>query len=220
LQGLNVHDILDAAKSLCSTVGIPTTFEDHIHIQRETPEDPASQIQFCEDLKESSIPLIFEELDRRFNNDNVEVLAAMDSLDVSKELYLDHQAMCLLVSRFDDCLTVDVGLLKSECERASIVIKAGKSIDMNLYSNLEQLIKISKTLPVGTATVERSFSAMNRVLSWSRNSLNFSMASDLMVLSLNKDLLKSLDLDKVLDHWVHQKDRVVPLIRIAIYVRK
>ena len=138
--------------------------------------------------------------DRRFNNDNVEVLAAMDSLDASKELYLDHQAMCPLVSRFD----------KSECERASIVIKAGKSIDMNLYSNLEQLIKISKTLPVGTATVERSFSAMNRVLSWSRNSLNFSMASDLMVLSLNKDLLKSLDLDKVLDHWVHQKDRVVP----------
>ena len=34
------------------------------------------------------------------------------------------------------------------------MIKAGKSIDMNLYSNLEQLIKISKTLPVGTATVE------------------------------------------------------------------
>ena len=165
---------------------------------------------FCEDLKESSIPLILEELDRRFNNDNVEVLAAMDSLDASKELYLDHQAMCPLVSRFDDCLTVDVGLLKSECERASIVTKAGKSIDMNLYRNLEQLIIISKTLPVGTATVERSFSAMNRVLSWSRNSLNFSMASDLMVLSLNKDLLKSLDLDKVLDHWVHQKDRVVP----------
>ena len=80
----------------------------------------------------------------------------------------------------------------------------------NLHSNLEQLIKISKTLPVGTATVERSFSAMNRVLSWCRNSLNFSMASDLMVLSLNKDLLKSLDLDKVLDHWVHPKDRVVP----------
>ena len=88
------------------------------------------------------------------------------------------------------------------------MIKAGKSIDMNLYSNL--VIKISKTLPVGAATVECSFSAMNRVLSWSRNSLNFSMASDVMVLSLNKDLLKSLDLDKVLDHWVHQKDRVVP----------
>ena len=90
------------------------------------------------------------------------------------------------------------------------MITAGKGIDMNLYSNLDLIIKVSKTLPVGTATVERSFSAMNRVLSWSRNSLDFLMASDFMVLSLNKNLLKSLDLDKVLDQWVNQKNRVVP----------
>ena len=51
---------------------------------------------------------------------------------------------------------------------------------------------------------------MKRVLSWSSNSLDFFTAIDLMVLSLNKDLLNSLDLDKVLDNWVHQKDRVVP----------
>eukprot|EP00112_Aurelia_sp_Birch-Aquarium-sp1_P002377 Seg1261.9 transcript_id=Seg1261.9/GoldUCD/mRNA.D3Y31 product="hypothetical protein" protein_id=Seg1261.9/GoldUCD/D3Y31 len=68
LQHLNVHDILDAAESLCSPVGIPTTFEDPIHIQRETTEDPGSQIKFCEDLKKHSIPRILEELDRRFNS--------------------------------------------------------------------------------------------------------------------------------------------------------
>ena len=137
-------------------------------------------------------------------------LTAIDALDASKESFLNHQIMCPLDSRFQECPTVDVGLLKSECERALIVIKAGKGIDMNLCSNLEQLLKVSEALPVGTATVERSFSAMNRVLSWSRNSVDFSMASDLMVLSLNKDLLKPLKLDKVLDQWVHQKDRVVP----------
>ena len=118
LQDLNVDGIIDAAESLCSSVGIPTTFEDPIHTQRETAEDPGSQIKFCEGLKEHSIPLILEELDRRFNNVNVDVLAAMDALDASKERYLDHQTMCPLVSRFEDCLTVDVGLLKSECERA------------------------------------------------------------------------------------------------------
>ena len=142
LQDLNVCDILDAAKSLCSSVGVPTTFEDPIHIRRETSEDPATQINFCQDLKKSSIPLILKKVDRRFKNDNVKVLAAMDSLDASKEHYLDHQAMCPLVSQLDDCQTADVGLLKSECEQESIVIKAGESIDMNLYSNLDELIKI------------------------------------------------------------------------------
>ena len=48
LQDLKIHphDMLDAVKTLCSSVGIPTIFKDSIHIQRETPEDPASQIQF------------------------------------------------------------------------------------------------------------------------------------------------------------------------------
>lgn len=62
----------------------------------------------------------------------------MDALDASKKPYLGHQAECPLVARFEDCLAVDVALLKSECEQASIVIKAGKGIDLNLYSNLEQ----------------------------------------------------------------------------------
>ena len=54
------------------------------------------------------------------------------------------------------------------------------------------MIAISKTLPVGTATMERSFSAMNRILSWAHNSLDSLLASDFMLLSMNKDLLKRL----------------------------
>ena len=210
LKDVNIHDIIDVAWSLCSSVGVPITFEDPIHSQRQAAEVPTGHVQFCESLKEQAIPLILKELDRRFNNQNIEVLAALDALDASKEAYLNHQIMSPLVSRFKDCLTIDIGLLKSECERAAIVVKAGSCMNMNLYSNLEQLVKVSKTLPVDTATIERSFSAMNRVLTWSRNSLDVSMASDFMVLSTNKDILKSLDLDKVLDQWVNQKKRVVP----------
>jgi hypothetical protein len=60
-------------------------------------------------------------------------------------------------------------LLKTERERAKILIAAGKNIGPELYPNLLKVIAISKTLPVGTATVERSFSVMNRILSWARN---------------------------------------------------
>ena len=82
-------------------------------------------------------------------------------------------------------------------------------VDPHLYPNLFKLIKVSKTLPVGTATVERSFSAMNRILSWASNTLDYSLASDFMLLSMNKDIMKSMNLDKVLDRWVNKKSRVV-----------
>ena len=50
-------------------------------------------------------------------------------------------------------MKIDSVLLKTECERAKILIVAGKNIDSELYPNLFKVIAISKTLPVGTATV-------------------------------------------------------------------
>ena len=61
------------------------------------------------------------------------------------------------------------------------------------------LIMISKTIPVSTATVERSFSAMNRILSWARSSLDSTRASDSMTISLNRDFAKAINLDNVLE---------------------
>ena len=110
---------------------------------------------------------------------------------------------------YENCLRIDSGLLKTECQRAKILINAGKNVDPHLYPNLFKLIKVSKTLPVGTATVERSFSAMNRILSWARNTLDYSLASYFMLLSMNKDIMKSMNLDKVLDRGVNKKSRVV-----------
>ena len=78
-----------------------------------------------------------------------------------------------------------------------------------LYPNLFKVIKVLKTIPVGTVTVERSFSAVNRLLRWARNSLSVLLASDLMLLSMNKDMLWSINLDKVLDCWVNEKSSVV-----------
>ena len=40
---------------------------------------------------------------------------------------------------------------------------------------------------------------------FARNSLRSSRTVDFMVLSMNKDLLLTLDLDKVLNRWVKQK---------------
>jgi hypothetical protein len=78
-------------------------------------------------------------------------------------------------------------LLKTEYEWAKILIAAGKNIDPEPYPNLLKVIAIS----------------------WARNSLDSSLAGDLMLPSMNKNLLKRINLDKVLDGWVNQKSRIV-----------
>ena len=109
-----------------------------------------------------------------------------------------YATVSTLVGKFGDCLKIDAALRKIECERAKILTAAGKYINSELCPNLLKVLAISKTLFVSIATVESSFSAMNRILSWARNNLDFSLASDFMLLSMNKDILKRLNLDKML----------------------
>ena len=181
-----------------------------MYVSRQDSTESACPREFCERLKAASVPMLLQELERRFSGENTEILGALEALDASKSVYLDYATLSRLVAKFGDSLHIDSALLKTECERAKILIAAGKNIDPELYPNLFKVIAISKTLPVGTATVERSFSAMNRILSWARNSLDSSLANDFMLPSMNKDLLKRIDLDKVLDRWVNQKSRIVP----------
>ena len=131
-------------------------------------------------------------------------------MDASKDPYLDFKTCLPLIQRFEGCIEIDKQSLKPEFWRANIIIEFGKSINRDLYSNLQKIFKISKTNLESTAAVERRFSAMNRILSSARNSLSSFKAGDFMVLSMNKDLLSTLDLDKVLNRWVKQKERIAP----------
>ena len=76
-----------------------------------------------------------------------------------------------------------------------------------MRQNLKALLRIFHSIPVGSATVERSFSGMNRVLSYSRNSLDSALVSDFMVLSLNKDILKNIDEEDIVNAWTSRKIR-------------
>ena len=126
---------------------------------------------------------VLQELENRFSKSNIDQLNGLNSLDASKEYYLDGEKVTELARLFKGGISIDESLLKSECKRAKMVINDGGSLDLNFYPNLAKMLSISKSITVGTASVERSFSAMNRILSLSRSSLNSSKASDFMVLS-------------------------------------
>ena len=175
---------------MCSTANITLDYEDPVHVSRQDSTRSACPRELCEHLKAASVPMLLEELERRFSSENTDILGALKALDASKPTYLDYTTLSSLLARFGACLHIDSTLLKAECERAEILIADEGNIDPDLYPNLFKVITISKTLPVGTATVERSFSAMNRILSWARNSLDSSLANDFMLLSMNKDLLR------------------------------
>lgn len=107
---------------------------------------------------------IKEEFRVRFEEKNIEIMRALEALDASKQNYLDIEALDDLIDHFD-CLNVNRSILVIEISRAKMDFMMGLPISEKRSENLMKLITLKNTIATTTATVERSFSGMNRVCS-------------------------------------------------------
>jgi hypothetical protein len=76
-----------------------------------------------------------------------------------------------------------------------------------------QLIELALLLPVATATVERAFSAMKIIKIELRNKMGDYWLNDLMVIYIERELFKGLDLQNIKKAFQKKKDRQMQLPR-------
>lgn len=78
--------------------------------------------------------------------------------------------------------------------------------------NIYKLASLFATIPVSTASVERSFSALKRIKTYCRNTVGQDRLSSLALLSIEKELLLQLEKDpkwhdRVMEHFATAKQR-------------
>ena len=140
---ISIENVLTDSKLVCSMIGIYIDYEDPLFDRRCQSQVRGHEL--CQSLKPDAIPMIIRELDKRFSNTNLEILISIDALDASKLCYLDFNRLLPLFSRYESCFEFNLNFLRSELQRARIIIKSGHSLDLELYKNLNLLISISKT---------------------------------------------------------------------------
>ena len=74
-----------------------------------------------------------------------------------------------------------------------------------------RLYQIALTIPVASASAERSFSVLKRVKTYLRSTMGQQRLNDLAVLAIERDLSKSLDYDSVVDKFMQQNPRRITL---------
>ena len=78
-----------------------------------------------------------------------------------------------------------------------------------MFPNLHKLAVVCVTIPVSTASVERSFSQMKLIKTRLRNSLNEGNLSHLMKISIESpETLEENDLDEILNVWYRKPHRI------------
>lgn len=85
--------------------------------------------------------------------------------------------------------------------------EALQKCDKVVFPNVYKLLQILCTLPVSTATPERSFSSLKRIKTYLRNATGQSRLNGLAMLSMHKDV--SLTADEVIDEMAKKPRKIV-----------
>ncbi|KAL4127184.1 hypothetical protein QTP88_011381 [Uroleucon formosanum] len=97
-----------------------------------------------------------------------------------------------------------------DVDRPHTAVEALNYCNPELFANIHFLLKVLATLPVSTATPERTFSTLKRVKTFLRNSTGQERLTGLALLSVHRDV--TVNPDEVLNQFALQKDRNILLV--------
>ena len=160
------------------------------------------------------------ELKLRFN-DSKNILLAIAACCPKATNFLDLVTLKPLIEQY----SLDLCKLENELPVAKAAISNAKESDkMELqeitdlvqflipmrvaFTELLKLLQLALTIPVTTASCERSFSSLKRIKSYLRSRMGQERLSFLAVLAIEREA--DIDLDKVIDIFA-QKNRSIPL---------
>lgn len=87
-----------------------------------------------------------------------------------------------------------------------------KSKTEGLYPNMVVLMKIFLSIPCSSATAERSFSRLKIIKTYLRSTMGQERLNGLALLSIERDLIVKIDIEKAIDRFARMKDRVAPFL--------
>lgn len=161
-------------------------------------------------LKLILINAIRTELNVRFGNDQRGVYVAAASL-ASGDFTLETLKPLIKAANSANC-QIDAIMLSHEIPIATALFKKDRSSSLSTASaakllhppcneNLLKLYRFAMTMALDTATAERSFSTVKRLLTDNRRSMTHDRLRNIVVLAQEKALLRDIPLDKFLDQF-------------------
>lgn len=168
-----------------------------------------------------TLDLVDNQLERRFEQKDFQVVCDLENvlisaangeplIEIPKSLHTTYSA------------DVDIGRLQSQLKMLSDFIKAATNaplkevtsirtiidalnssqIGKTLLSEVTKLIKIYLTIPVTTATAERSFSALRRLKTWLRSTMTQQRLNNLLMLSSHKSRCDDMNLLEIAEEFI------------------
>ncbi|XP_025419694.1 zinc finger MYM-type protein 1-like [Sipha flava] len=132
--------------------------------------------------------------------------AALSATDFN--LYSDYIGMDVLPAEIK--LWNKKWISHSENDRPSTTINTLNNCNSDLFPCIYFLLKVLATLPVSTATPERTFSTLKRMKTFLPNAIGQNRLNGVALLCIHRNI--KVDPEDVLNKFALQKDRAILLI--------
>ncbi|XP_050059853.1 uncharacterized protein LOC126551123 [Aphis gossypii] len=159
----------------------------------------------------SVIDSVIRNLKYRFSKESLLMASSVESF-----IKMDFLASLYFINHYKNVLVVDIHALKSEMTVARNCMDTikpdfdinniSKVIEKHVYPNLYKLLQVAISIPISSATCERSFSSMRRIKNWLRTSMLQDRFTNLAVLNIERDVVDLLNNEDILEVYC-TKDR-------------
>jgi len=172
--------------------------------------DTHSKLGFKTNVYFQVLDRLLNELERRFASTNCDVLTGIQALIPSSQTFADITS----VSPFAQAYGVDMEDLSHELHQAKRLLDRVPSDDRpttlvefishierygDAFAELHRLGVIAISLPVSTASCERSFSALRQIKTWVRNAMSNEKLGDVSILAIECERTQALDNVRIVD---------------------
>lgn len=120
---------------------------------------------------------------------------------------LQHQLLMLpdLVSAYKSLQSLTVFTVTSVRTVGEMLISV--TMAQTMFSEINLLLRLYMTIPITTATAERSFSTLRCLKSYLRSTMTDKRLNNLLLIHTHKDLCDKLDLVKIAQSFVSANNR-------------
>ncbi|KAK9990032.1 hypothetical protein SO802_025017 [Lithocarpus litseifolius] len=222
--------LLTEVSSFCTTHDIPTLNMDEIFVVSGRPQRNTQQIKnlhhYRAELFYIVIDMQLQELNNRFSEANTDLLLCMACLNPSNSFVAFDKEKLIRLAKFypSDFIGTDILALDSQLQNyifdmhsndlflelqgvSELAEKLVYTRKHETYPLVYLLVKLALTLPVATATVERSFSAMKYIKNELRNRMGDQWMNDCLIVYIEKDVARSIDNETIMQRFQNMKTR-------------
>ena len=151
------------------------------------------------------------ELKRRFTHRNISIMKTIQTCSPESAHFLEPDQLQPLAEHYNldyetlklEAILAKRTLMKTAMECTIVVLKELSPLK-DAFPTLFRLIQTALTICVSTASCERTFSALKRIKTYLRSSMQEERLVDLAVLSVERGISQTLSLEDVVDNFYDQ----------------